>query len=58
MQDAKAKNTHKDIIFTLILIISLAMSAFSVFMTMKLQTKQENMLTVITRQGLLRDAKF
>jgi|GEM_PF-1866599 hypothetical protein len=58
MQDTKAKNTHKDIIFILILIISLAMSAFSVFMTMKLQTKQENMLTVITRQGLLRDAKF
>ncbi len=58
MQNTKAKITSKDIIFTLILIISLATSVFSVFMTMRLHTRYENLLAVVTSQGTLRDAKF
>lgn len=58
MQNAKAKITPKDIIIILTIIISLVISAFSIFMSIKLQTRHENLLIVVTRQGLLRDAKF
>ena len=58
MQSTKTKTTHKDIIIMLVLITSITVSVLSIFMSNHLQRRQEQLLTIITQQGLLRDAKF